>query len=176
MIKDIENILDREQALAECLSYTFLPHEGNRVIRVLQGQTRNYILEAQQALATGRIRAALGHARRATESITAKTWKFMGRQNQGELRLKMERMRAPIELNDLATQLKRSIDSAAFQHARKQRLSDGYAAMLEPRAWSVINAGTHEEAGRPDFPRELVLAVVNNLVTLDEILAGRHDR
>lgn len=176
MIKDVENILDHQLARAECLSYTFLPHDGNRVIRVLQGQTRNYILEAQQALATGRIRAALGHARRATEAVTAKTWKFFERQNQGELRLKMDRLRAPIELNDLANQLKKKIDSPDFQHVRKQRLSEGYVAMLDQRAWAVINAGTHEEAGRPDFPREVVLAVVNNLAILDEVLAGRHDR
>ena len=176
MIKDIENVLGHQQAQADCLSYTFLPHEGDRVIRVVTGQTRNYILEARRALADGRNRAALGHARRATEAVTARTWKFLGNLNQGELRLKMERQRAPIELNDLAAQLKRNIDAVAFQHVRKARLTQGYTDMLVPRAWAVINAGTHEEAGRPEFPPEVIRGVVDNLAMLDEVLSGRYDR
>lgn len=175
MIKDIENVLGHRQAEADCLCYTFLPHEGDRVIRVITGETRNYILEARQALAAGRNRAALGHARRATEAVAARTWKFLTNLHHGELRLKMERQRAPVELNDLATQLKRNIDAATFQHVRKARLTQGYADMLVPRAWAVINAGTHEEAGRPEFPPELIRGVVENLAILDEVLSGRYD-
>ena len=175
LIKDIENVVGHQQAQADCLSYTFLPHEGDRVIRVVTGQTRNYILEARQALANGRKRAALGHARRATEAVTARTWKFLGNLNQGELRLKMGRQRAPIELNDLATQLKRSIDDVAFQHTRKTRLTQGFTDMLLPRKWAIINAGTHEEAGRPEFPTDLIQEVVDNLAMLDQVLSGRYD-
>lgn len=176
MIKDIENVLGHQQAQAECLSYTFLPHEGDRVIRVVTGETRNYILEARQALAAGRNRAALGHARRATEAVTARTWKFLGKINHGELRLKMERQRAPIELNDLAMQLKRSIELTSFQHVRKARLTQGYTDMLNPRAWALINAGTHEEDGRLEFPPECIREVVDNLAMLDEVLSGRYDQ
>ena len=55
-------------------------------------------------------------------------------------------------------------------------MSEGFAAMLAPRHWQVINAGTHEEAGRPEFPRELVTEVIRNLAMLDDVLSGRLDR
>lgn len=173
LIKDIENVIGHRGAQQDCLSYTFLPHQGDRVIRVVPGETRNYVLEARTTFNAGRIRDSLGAARRATEAVTARTWQFMARVGHGELRLKMERVRAPHELHDLATQLKKKIDAPAFVHERKARLAAGYEFMLESRSWAVLNPGTHEEAGRADFPRETVRQVIENLAVLDDVLSGR---
>lgn len=175
MIKDIENALGYQNAAADCLTYTFHPHDGNRYIRVESAAPRNYILEAKNAVAVGRIRSSLGSARRATEAVTSQTWRFLKNRGLGELSLKLDRHGGKIELNNLATQLKKSIDTGTFAHPRKAKLSEGFAAMLDNRHWQVINAGTHEEAGRPEFPRELVTEVINNLAMLDEVLSGRLD-
>lgn len=176
LIKDIENALSYQDAAADCVTYTFHPHDGNRYIKVEQAEPRNYILEAQAAVAAGRIRSSLGSARRATEAVTSQTWRFLKNKGLGELSLKLDRHGGKIELNNLATQLKKAIDTASFTHPRKPKLTEGFAAMLDARHWQVINAGTHEEAGRPDFPRELVIEVINNLAMLDDVLSGRLDR
>lgn len=175
MIKDIENALGSQNAAADCHTYTLHPHEGNRYLRVEAAAPRNYILEAQCAVAAGRIRSSLGCARRATEAITSQTWRFLKNKGLGELSLKLDRHGGKIELNNLATQLKKAIDTGTFTHPRKAKLSVGFAAMLDNRHWQVINAGTHEEAGRPDFPRELVAEVIGNLAMLDDVLSGRLD-
>jgi hypothetical protein len=175
MIKDIENALGYQNAADDCLTYTFHPHDGNRYIKVESAAPRNYILEAQGAIAAGRIRSSLGSARRATEAVTSQAWRFLKNKSLGELSLKLDRHGGKIELNNLATQLKKAIDTATFTHPRKAKLSEGFAAMLDNRHWQVINAGTHEEAGRPDFPRELVTEVINNLAMLDDVLSGRLD-
>lgn len=107
--------------------------------------------------------------------MTSQAWRFLKNKGLGELSLKLDRHGGKIELNNLAMQLKKAIDMATFTHLRKAKLSEGFAAMLDNRHWQVINAGTHEEAGRPDFPRELVTEVINNLAMLDDVLSGRFD-
>ena len=89
--------------------------------------------------------------------------------------MKLDRHGGKIELNNLATQLKKAIDTGTFTHPRKAKLLEGFAVMLDNRHWQVINAGTHEEAGRPNFPRQLVTEVISNLAMLDDVLSGRLD-
>lgn len=171
-IKDIEVYVGRKAAENECLSYTFLPHEGDRVIRVIPGETRNYILLAQTAFNQGKIRESLGDTRRATEAACFRTWNFLERVGHGELKLKMNKHKSPIELHDLATELKRRIDSGVFTHERKSRLATCFQVMLEQSNWRLLNPGTHEEAGRQDFPRETVSVIIQNLAELDAVLSN----
>lgn len=173
LIKDIEVHIGHRAAEGDCLSYTFLPHEGDRVIRVIPGQTRNYVLSAHTAFNSGRIREALGEARRATEALSFRTWQFLVRVGHGELRLKSIRARAPVDQHDLATELKKKIDSPQFVHDRKVKLSACFQIMLGAREWAPLNPGTHEMAGIEDFPRETVRTVINNLAALDDLLSGR---
>lgn len=173
LIKDIEVHIGNRAANDDCLSYTFLPHDGDRVIKVVPGETRNYVLSARNHFAAGRVRDSLGDVRRATEAVCFRTWQFLHRVGHGELRLKQERARAPVELHDLATQLKKKIDAAAFTHERKASLAEGYERMLGAREWAVLNPGTHEAAGIEDFPRETVRTVIENLTALDNVLSGR---
>lgn len=172
LIKDIEVIIGNRIANAECYSYTFLPHDGDRVIKVVAASTRNYVLEAQQRLAEGRVRDAVASARRAMESINDRTWSFLNRVGMGEINLKFSRPRTPLDQNNLASQLKSIIAKPAFVHERKQRLLDGYTTMLGTREWAIFNPGTHETAGSEDFDRTTVQSVINNLVALDDVLSG----
>lgn len=171
LIKDIEVFIGHRRAGDDCLSYTFLPHDGDRVIRVDSGKTRNYIATARLAFNSGRMREALGESRRATEAACLRTWRFLAKQGFGELRLKLERHRQPVEFNDLAAQLKKQIDSKDFHHPDKAQLSEGFAQMLA--RWGLLNPGTHEEDGRKDFPRMEVKALIDNLAMLDDVLAQK---
>ena len=141
------------------------------VIRVDPGKTRNYIATARLAFNSSRLREAIGESRRATEAICFRTWRFLAKHGFGELRLKMERHRQSVELNDLATQLKKQIDAKDFHHPDKAQLSEGFAQMLQ--RWGLLNPGTHEEDGRKDFPRQEVKAVIDNLAMLDDVLTPK---
>jgi DNA polymerase III delta prime subunit len=172
LIKDIQVIIGSRVADKECYSYTFLPHDGDRVIRVLSASTRNYTLEAQQRLAEGRVRDAVASARRAMESINERTWAFLVRVGCGEIHLKFPRPRAPLDQNNLASQIKSALAKSAFVHERKQPLLDGYTTMLSPREWAIFNLATHEMAGIEDFDQATVHRVINNLVALDDVLSS----
>ena len=172
LIKDIEVIIGNRIANAECYSYTFLPHDGDRVIKVASTSTRNYVLEAQQRLAEGRVRDAVASARRAMESINDRTWAFLARVGFGEINLKFPKPKTPLDQNNLALQLKSVLAKPAFVHERKQRLLNGYATMLGAREWAVFNPATHESAGIEDFDRATVQRVIDNLVELDDVLSG----
>ena len=171
LIKDIEVFIGHKRAGADCLTYAFLPHDGDRVIRVEPGKTRNYIASARLAFQSSRIREAIGESRRATEAICLRTWRFMAKHGFGELRLKMERHRQPIESYDLASQLKKNIDHKDFHHPDKVQLSEGFAQILA--RWALLNPGTHEEDQRKDFPRADVKALIDNLASLDDVLAQK---
>lgn len=173
LIKDIEVHIGHRSAKTDCLSYTFLPHDGDRVIKVIPGQTRNYVLSARNAFNSGRIREALGEARRATEALSFRTWQFLARVGHGELHLKLERAKAPVKLYNLATELRKKIDSVQFVHEKKAGLSAGFQKMLGAREWALLNPGTHEAAGIEDFPHQTVRTVIDNLATLDDVLSDR---
>lgn len=171
LIKDIEVFIGHGRAGAECLTYSFLPHDGDHVIRVEPGKTRNYIAAAKLEFQSGRLRDALGQSRRATEAICFRTWRFLAKHGFGELRLKMERHRQPIESYDLATQLKKNIDHKDFHHPEKADLSKGFEQMIA--RWGLLNPGTHEEDERKDFPRSDVTALIDNLASLDDVLTQK---
>lgn len=171
LIKDIEVFIGHKRAGADCLTYTFLPHDGDRAIRIEPGKTRNYIASARLAFNSGRMREALGESRRATEAMCLRTWRFLAKHGSSELRLKMERHRQPVEFNDLATQLKKQIDTKEFHHPDKAQLSEGFAQMLA--RWSLLNPGTHEEDERKDFPRADVKAIIDNLTMIDDLLTQK---
>lgn len=173
LIKDIEVVIGNRTANAECYSYTFLPHDGDRVIKVVSASTRNYVLEAQQRFAEGRVRDAVASARRAMESINDRTWAFLARVGFGEINLKFPKPKTPLDQNNLALQLKSILAKPAFVNERKQRLLDGYTTMLGQREWAIFNPATHESAGIEDFDRATVQRVIANLAELDDVLSGR---
>jgi hypothetical protein len=172
-IKDIENMLGAAVARDECLAYTFLPHTGDNFINVQPAESRNYVVESQLELAAGRVRLALAAARRAMENVNNRTWRLLDSMGLGEIRVKMERPKAKLDQNDVAHALKRTIDSAAFNHAKKQDLSTGFRDVLVQGDWACLNAGTHEDEDREDFDRDTVRRVLQNIASLDAVLMRR---
>lgn len=173
LIKDIEQIVGHIEAGDSCLSYTFLPHAGDRNIRVGPSASRNYILEARQLLLDGRGRSAIASARRAMESINDRTWSLLIKKGLGELKLTKDGPNAPLNQNNLASVLKKEIGKATFVDERKDGLIAGYEFMLRPTEWAVFNTLTHERAGVEEIPQETMHAVIENLAALDILLSPR---
>lgn len=140
---------------------------------VLHSPRIDLLEEARRRLAfqSGRIREAIGDSRRATEAICLRTWRFLAKHGFGELRVKMERHRQPIESHDLASQLKKNLHHKDFHHPDKAQVSEGFSQMLA--RWGLLNPGTHEEDERKDFPRADVKALIDNLASLDDVLTKK---
>lgn len=171
LIKDVEMFIGASRAATDCHSYTLLPHEGDRVIRVDHGGSRNYIVKAREAFGRGRMRDALGESRLATEALCMRTWRFLGKFGQEELRLKLRRNRQPVDSNDLAAQLKRQLAAATFHHPSKMELVECFERMLQ--RWGMLNPASHEEDARTDFQRQEARALIENLEALDRLLSAR---
>lgn len=174
--KDIHNLLPAQEANA-AKSYTFLPRLGEPHIRVdFNCSPRNYILSARSCIDRNQVREALAKSRQALESLSAgKIWQYVHRFGDGHLSLKFRAASAPIELRNLAEQLKSKIGKGDFSDPNKERVYTPLDNMLGPngnsREWRYLNKGTHEEIDRAEFDRHTVEAIIMNLELLDQALA-----
>ncbi|AQT62166.1 AAA family ATPase [Cellvibrio sp. PSBB023] len=174
--KDIHNLLSAQVAL-QTRSFTFLPRLNESHIRVdFNSAPRNYILAARIHIDRNEIRDALAKARQALEVLTkGKIWQYVHRHGDGNLSLKLRSAKAPIELRNLAEQLKSKINSGNFTDPQKNFIFSPLDALLglngESREWRYLNKGTHEENDRAEFDRHTVEEIIVNLESLDFALA-----
>lgn len=174
--KDIYNLLSAQEAL-QTQSFTFLPRLDDSHIRVdFNSAPRNYILSARGHIDRNEIRDALAKARQALEVLTkGKIWQYVHRHGDGNLSLKLRSAKSPIELRNLAEQLKSKINSGGFADPRKNIIFAPLDALLglngESREWRYLNKGTHEENDRAEFDRHTVEEIIVNLESLDSALA-----
>lgn len=86
----------------------------------------------------------------------------------------MRSAKAPIELRNLADQLRSKISSGSFNDPNKNVIFTPLDALLgsngESREWRYLNRGTHEENDRAEFDRLTVAAIISNLENLDAAL------
>jgi len=132
LIKDIEVLMGHSRWRTDCLTYTFLQHEGNKAIRAEPSTPLNYLVQAREYFERGLMREAAASARRGMEAVNDKTWRLLGKLGLGELELKQARAHAPLDQNNLASKLKSALSKPAFVHERKEALVAGYATMLLP--------------------------------------------
>lgn len=173
--KDIHNLLSAQAAL-QTQSFTFLPRLDEPHIRVdFNSAPRNYILAARGHIDRNEIRDALAKSRQALEVLTkGKVWQYVHRHGDGNLSLKLRSAKAPIELRNLAEQLKSKINSGSFSDPQKNIIFAPLDALLglngESREWRYLNKGTHEENDRAEFDRSTVEEIIANLESLDSAL------
>jgi DNA sulfur modification protein DndD len=173
--KDIHNLLPAEEA-GQVKSLIFLPRQDELHIRVDFSCTpRNYILAARRHINRNEIRDALSKSRQALESLTKeKIWKYVRKHGDGILALNLRSAKAPLELRNLAEQLKSKIGKGNFGDPNKDSVFIPLNALLgangDSREWRYLNKGTHDENDRSEFDRCTVEAIVSNLEHLDAAL------
>jgi len=174
--KDICNLLPAQMA-SRAQSFTFLPSLGESHIRVdFNCAPRNYILSARRHIEHNEIRDALAKSRQALESLTkVKVWRYVNKHGDGNLSLKLRPSSAPIELRNLAEQLKSKIVKGNFSDQNKNAVLEPIEALLgingDSREWRYLNKGTHEENDRAEFDRHTTQMIISNLEQLDAALA-----
>jgi recombinational DNA repair ATPase RecF len=173
--KDIQNQLPAE-TIRESKSFSFLPRLGDQHIRVdFNCAPRNYIVAARGHIERNEVREALAKSRQALESLTKiKVWQYVTKHGDGNLSIKLRSAKAPIELRNLADQLRSKINSGSFGDSNKNVIFTPLDALLGPngesREWRYLNKGTHDESDRAEFDRYIVEAIISNLESLDAAL------
>lgn len=173
--KDIQNLLP-VKAAKESQCFTFLPKLEEFHIRVdFNCAPRNYIIAAREHLDKNEIREALSKSRKAMESLTkGKVWRYVSKFGDGNLNLRLRAHNAPIELRNLAEQLKTKIGKPDFSDPKKSNVFDPLNSLIgmngDSREWRYLNKGTHEENDRSEFDRSTVYMMISALEKLDEAL------
>lgn len=173
--KDIQNLLGAERTKSSN-RFTFLPQIGDKHIRIDNNSTpRNYVLAAQELIQKLETRNALKKARQALESLTkGKVWSYVSKHGDGNLSIKLRTANSPIELRNLAEQLKSKLSKPDFSHADKDAVLEPISTLLgingDSREWRYLNKGTHEEADRAEFDRGVVTEIINCLASLDSAI------
>lgn len=173
--KDIQNLLPAQSATKARL-FSFLPRVGEpHIVIDYHCAPRNYIIGARRHLDRNEIRDALAKSRQALESLTkGKVWRYVSKYGDGNLSLKFRSANSPIELRNLADQLKSKIGKADFSDMNKGSVYTPLEALLglngESREWRYLNKGTHEEIDRAEFERSTVQTIVGLLEQIDMAL------
>lgn len=159
---------------AEIGRYHFLPHLGEYHLRVdTAPPSKNYVLLAQEAASNHQKRDALRNARAALESLTDRTWKWLGKIGDGELDLKLNRPGAPVELYNKCGKLLSALNKQqlAVTYPAARGMIAGLNGLLgvggQSIEWTYLNKGTHDETRDHEFDIATVRTIVSCLTTLD---------
>lgn len=152
--------------------FKFLPHDGGHELNVdTDPPTKNYVLRAQEAQAQDERRDALGHSRRAIESLTDQLWRWFGNRVDGRLELKLSGPGAPWELNNKCLKLRSAIGliterfpEVAPAVVALTTLTGVAGASIE---WGYLNSGTHDSERDHEFDRATVRTIVEAVGALD---------
>ena len=162
---------------ADISRYHFLPHLGEYHLRVdTAPPSKNYVLLAREAASNYQKRDALRHARAALESLTDRIWKWLAKNADGELDLKLNRPGAPVELHNkcgkLLSALKRQ--QLALTYPAAGEMVIGLNGLLGIGGlsieWTYLNKGTHDETRDHEFDIATVTTIVGCLSLLDTAL------
>ncbi|WNF54205.1 AAA family ATPase [Pseudomonas sp. SG20052] len=170
-IKDLQNHL----AAGQWTAYYFMPHIGDHRPRVRGNEyTLNYLAQARAALDMGDWRNALGASRQALEMITEKIWKWLGKNELGQITVPLAGRGAEPGLRNLCEALKRRLEDArTFVHPDKPAVVQCLSAVIGVPApsnvWMYLNKGVHEEADRDDYDPNLVRTIVENLEMMNQL-------
>lgn len=157
---------------AQIKRFKFLPHDGGHELNVdTDPPTKNYVLRAQDAQARDERRDALGHSRRAIESLTDQLWRWFGNRVDGRLELKLSGPGAPWELNNKCLKLRSAIGRIT---ERFPEVEPAVAALTTLTGvagtsieWGYLNSGTHDSERDHEFDGATVRTIVGAVCALD---------
>lgn len=173
--KDIQNLLGAKRTKAS-RRLTFLPQLAEKHIRVdFHSAPRNYLVAAQGHFDKLETRNALEKARQALEAFTkGEIWGYLSKYGDGNLSIKLRAANSPIELRNLAEQLRKKLSHPDFTHVDRDAVLNPINTLLgisgDSREWRYLNKGTHEEADRAEFDLSTVKSIIDCLANLDSIL------
>lgn len=177
-VKSIEQQIGH-QAANKASRFTFLPHVGDRRLKIRhKSETKNYVLNSQEAFENGNMRMCLAEGRRALEDLMVALWRFAIKHFNGEISVAVRGPDAMPDLMSKASSLRRKLGNEGFTHAQKEAIVAAIDPLLgieknTPGLWNYLNKGTHDEEDRAEFDRASVKIIVDSIAALDTALRGK---
>lgn len=169
-INKLEHELGASTANNEVRSYRFVPPDSveERGIRISVGDSKHYLLIAQEAWHKDNRKDVASNCRRAIESISEQLWNKLGKTVNINLTVKM---RAPGRKPDLSTVVD-SLIKEVEKIAGLQELHNMLKQLKEKYPWSLLNKGTHEQGDLPEFERKDVSDLLTLVLSIEKKVAG----
>lgn len=165
-INKLEHKLGTSLAGKHVKSYRFIPVDTvtTRGVQVSIGNSKHYLLKANESLKKNDLKDSATDCRRAVESISYQLWKKLDKRLKVNLKVTM---RAPGVQPDLAT----VVDSLIKELGKVSgviRLHENLSSLKAKYPWSLLNKGVHEDEGQPEFERKDISEVITLVQNIEE--------
>jgi len=162
-INKLEHKMGVSRAGKEIERFRFSPMDSSpvRKIKIYSGNTKHYLLQADEAFKRDDRKEAAFKCRQATESISQSLWKKLGNKLNINLSVKM---RTPTSEPDLSSVVDALINEIN-KNSKNSELSKLLKELKENYVWNLLNKGTHVQEDLPEFDRtdisKLIILVTN---------------
>jgi len=169
-INKLEHKLGASTAGREVKIYRFVFSDSveDRGVRISVGDPKHYLLIAKEDLQKDALKDVAYRCRQAIESISEQLWNKLGKKLNINLTVKM---RAPGNKPDLSTVVDSLIKEVNAIDGL-QKLHEELKQLKEKYPWSLLNKGTHEQGGLPEFQRKDVSDLLTLVLSIEEKVAA----
>ena len=152
--------------------FKFLQHLGEHELRVdTDPPSKNYVLQAKNALQLDEKRDALKHARPAIEALTDQLWRWLATRGDGRIELKLAGPRSPWELNNKCVKLGNAVSRVTQQYPAANGAVEALRSLTglsgSSIEWTYLNGGVHDSDRPHEFDAAAVRTIVQAVVDLD---------
>ncbi|WP_020586360.1 AAA family ATPase [Desulfobacter curvatus] len=165
-INKLEHKLGASLAGKHVKSYRFIPADtvSTRGVQVSIGNSKHYLLKANESFKQNDLKDSATDCRRAVESISYQLWKKLDKRLKINLKVTM---RAPGVQPDLA-----SVADSLIKELGKvnglEKLHEKFSSLKAKYPWSLLNKGVHEDENQPEFERKDISELITLLQSIEE--------
>lgn len=166
-INKLEHKLGTSLAGKHVKTYRFIPVDTvtTRGVQVSIGNSKHYLIKANESLKEDNLKDSAAYCRRAVESISYQLWEKLCDRLKVNLKVTM---RSPGVPPDLATVVD-SLIKELKEIGGVEKLHGNLSSLKAKYPWSLLNKGVHEDESQPEFERK----DISELITLIESI--EHD-
>ena len=164
-INKLEHKLGTSLAGKHVKSYRFIPVDTvtTRGVQVSIGNSKHYLLKANESLKKNDLKDSATDCRRAVESISYQLWKKLDKRLKVNLKVTM---RAPGVQPDLATVVD-SLIKELKKISEVENLIKNLSSLKTKYPWSLLNKGVHEDESQPEFERKDISELITLVQTIE---------
>ncbi|TGL65951.1 hypothetical protein [Leptospira sarikeiensis] len=164
-INKLEHKLGASAASKLVRHYRFFPSDSieYRGIKVSTGDTKHYILQAEENYTKNSLKDAASKCRQAVESLSETIWKKIIKERNINLTVKIRSPGFQPELSTVVDSLIKELKAIDPNTTIFNKLKE----LKEKYPWSILNKGTHEQDDLPEFERSDIKNVIEIIKEID---------
>jgi len=165
-INKLEHKMGSSRAGKEIERFRFSPMESSPIRKIIidSGDTKHYLLQAEEAIKRDDRKEAAFKCRQATESISQSLWKKLGNKLNINLSVKMRTPTSDPDLSSVVDALIKEIENIG----KDSNLYKSLKELKEKYNWNLLNKGTHEQEDLPEFDRDDILKLITLTKNIEE--------